>query len=152
MPSVLFVCLGNICRSPLCEAVLKKLVRDKGLEVEFQIDSAGTSAYHIGETPDDRTVSVCLEHGVPVDHRARQVTTKDFATFDYIFCMDDSNLANLKRVMPRNSKAVLRRYGEFDPQGQTIIEDPYYGGINGFEINFQQAMRCSEAFLASIGY
>ncbi|ORZ34072.1 phosphotyrosine protein phosphatase I superfamily [Catenaria anguillulae PL171] len=153
MPSVLFVCLGNICRSPMCEAVFAHMVREKGLAEQFpRIDSAGTAAYHIGSTPDERSVETCLANGVPVKHTARQVSKADFDEFDYIFCMDRENLANLKRIQPKSSKAVVRMFGEYDPQKQLIIKDPYYGGMEGFQVNFEQAKRCSIAFLQELGY
>ncbi|KAI9218649.1 phosphotyrosine protein phosphatase I superfamily [Blastocladiella britannica] len=152
MPAVLFVCLGNICRSPMCEAVFAHTVREHGLEDHFTtIDSAGTSAYHIGSTPDERSVETCLANGVPVRHTARQVTKADFANFDYIFCMDRSNLSDLNRMRPKSAKAVVRLFGELDPKGETIIEDPYYGGLDGFQHNFEQSKRCSLAFLKELG-
>ncbi|KAI8058627.1 phosphotyrosine protein phosphatase I superfamily [Syncephalis plumigaleata] len=151
MPSVLLVCLGNICRSPMAEAVLAHTVKSRGLADQFTIDSAGTSGWHIGESPDSRSTACCHRHDVPVKHAARQVTADDFRQFDYIFCMDESNLHNLMRIKPKDSHAVVKLFGEYDPKGERIIEDPYYGGDDGFEHNFQQVTRCSIAFLESIG-
>ncbi|KAI9178924.1 Low molecular weight phosphotyrosine protein phosphatase [Blastocladiella emersonii ATCC 22665] len=136
----------------VCEAVFAQLVRERGLESEFRIDSAGTAGYHIGSTPDERSVETCVANGVPVKHVARQVQKRDFDEFDYILCMDRSNLKDLQRIAPRGSKAVVKMFGEYDPQGETIILDPYYGGMDGFERNFQQAKRCSAAFLAELGF
>ncbi|KAI9246851.1 phosphotyrosine protein phosphatase I superfamily [Sporodiniella umbellata] len=149
--SVLFVCLGNICRSPMAEAVFTHTVKERKLQDKFsRIDSAGTAAYHTGETPDDRSVACCESHGVPVNHRARKVKEQDFNEFDYILCMDKSNLRNLQSAAPKNSKAIVKLFGEYDPKGELIIEDPYYGGDEGFEHNFKQVVRASEGFLKSI--
>ncbi|KAJ3357126.1 hypothetical protein HDU83_008633 [Entophlyctis luteolus] len=151
--SVLFVCLGNICRSPMAEAVFAHIVRENGLSPRFaRIDSAGTSSMHVGDSPDTRSAATCRTHGVPVSHRGRQVSARDFRDFDYILCMDDSNLSNLKRIQPAGSKAVVRLFGEYDAQGERIIEDPYYGGIDGFEHNFQQVSRASYGLLAALGF
>ncbi|KAK9720699.1 Low molecular weight phosphotyrosine protein phosphatase [Basidiobolus ranarum] len=149
---VLFVCLGNICRSPMAEAVFAHTVKTKGLSDKFLIDSAGTAAYHVGETPDSRSTATCKKHGVPVNSRARQVSVKDYTDFDYILCMDESNLANLKSRKPKNSKATVEMFGKYDPEGELVIEDPYYGGQDGFEHNFRQVTRCSLGFLKSLGY
>ncbi|KAI9136921.1 phosphotyrosine protein phosphatase I superfamily [Paraphysoderma sedebokerense] len=147
---VLFVCLGNICRSPMCEAVFKHIVKKQGLESRFEVDSAGTSAYHIGNPPDSRSADTCRKHGVEISHSARQVTSGDFTYYDYILCMDKNNLADLKSIRPKNSKAVLKLFGEYDPMGELIIADPYYGASSGFEHNYQQSIRCSESFLTSL--
>ncbi|CAG8484559.1 9432_t:CDS:2 [Funneliformis mosseae] len=134
----------------MAEAVFKDTVKQKGLESRFNIDSAGTGNYHVGETPDHRSIQTCKQHGVPVDHYARQVVKQDFKEFDYILCMDNSNLTSLQRTKPKDSKATIKLFGEYDPQGERLIQDPYYGGIGGFEKNFQQVTRCSEAFIESL--
>ncbi|RKP26976.1 phosphotyrosine protein phosphatase I superfamily [Syncephalis pseudoplumigaleata] len=143
--------VGNICRSPMAEAVLAHTIKERGLADRFTVDSAGTSGWHIGELPDARSVACCRRHNVPVDHKARQVTVDDFHRFDYIFCMDESNLHNLMRMKPANAHAVVKLFGDYDPKGERIIEDPYYGGDDSFEHNFQQVTRCSIAFLESLG-
>ncbi|CAB4394293.1 uncharacterized protein OCT59_010960 [Rhizophagus irregularis] len=148
--NVLFVCLGNICRSPMAEAVFAHTVKKKGLESQFRIDSAGTAGFHVGASSDYRSAQTCKQYGIIIDHYARQVVTQDFGEFDYILCMDKSNLADLKDIQPKGSKAIIKLFGEYDPQGEHIIRDPYYGGIDGFEKNFQQVTRCSEAFIKSL--
>ncbi|TPX63932.1 acid phosphatase [Spizellomyces sp. 'palustris'] len=147
-PSVLFVCLGNICRSPMAEAVFKHVVKERGLEERLgAINSAGTAGYHVGEKPDPRSTATCVSHGVPVHHFAQQVSKNHFRDFDWILCMDESNLADLKRKQPPGSTSKVQLFGEFDPKGDKIIKDPYYGGIDGFEYNYRQVVRCSEGFL-----
>uniref|UniRef100_A0A3B5KLN7 Low molecular weight phosphotyrosine protein phosphatase n=1 Tax=Takifugu rubripes TaxID=31033 RepID=A0A3B5KLN7_TAKRU len=147
--SVLFVCLGNICRSPIAEAVFRKMATDTGVVDKWRIDSAATSTYEIGNPPDDRGQTCMRKHGVAMRHTARQVTKDDFMTFDYILCMDESNLRELNRKVKsvKNCKAKIELLGSYDPQKQLIIKDPYYGSDNDFEMVYQQCVRCCEAFL-----
>ncbi|TPX50694.1 acid phosphatase [Synchytrium endobioticum] len=149
---VLFVCLGNICRSPMAEAVFAHIVKSRKLVEFFEIDSAGTAGYHVGETPDERTVATCKKHGVQVKHLGRKVALQDYHHYDWILCMDKSNLSNLTAIRPDASKATIQLFGDFDPKGERIIQDPYYGGIEGFETNFQQLSRASAGFLEKLGY
>ncbi|KAJ3031601.1 UNVERIFIED_CONTAM: hypothetical protein HDU68_002204 [Siphonaria sp. JEL0065] len=136
----------------MAEAVFRAQVKELGLEDSFtKIDSAGTAGYHVGDAPDSRSVATCKAHGVPVNHRGQKVKPSDFTTFDYILCMDDSNLSNLKSMQPKGNKAVVKLFGEFDPQGERIIEDPYYGGDEGFEHNYQQVVRASRGFIKALG-
>jgi len=137
---------GNICRSPLAKAVFQHEVSQAKLSHKFAIDSCGTAGYHIGKNCDPRTRNVLDKHGIPITHSARQLNQKDYES-DWIFVMDKSNLSDVLARKPNNSKAKVHMFGEFDPKGDLIIEDPYYGGEEGFEYNFQQVTRCSRAFL-----
>jgi protein-tyrosine phosphatase len=134
MTKVLFVCMGNICRSPMAEGVFRKLVRDAGLQDVVHIASAGTHAYHVGEPPDVRAQQSARKRGYELtDLRARQVTQEDFHEFDLILAMDWENLALLQQQCPRSQKHklhLLMRYaGEFEA---ATVPDPYYGGAEGF--------------------
>ncbi|KAF6016960.1 ACP1 [Bugula neritina] len=146
MKSVLFVCLGNICRSALAESAMNLIVKDNGAESEWLIDSCGTASYHIGERPDSRARATMKKHGLTTQHKARQLCTEDFHQFDVIFGMDDNNIRDIERVKPKGSKARIELLGDYDPQNIKIIEDPYYGGDDGFEVVYEQCMRCCKAF------
>jgi protein-tyrosine phosphatase len=134
---VLFVCLGNICRSPTAEGVMRALVRDAGLQERIAIDSAGTGSWHIGEAPDPRATAAARERGIVLEGAARQVRAQDFAEFDLIVAMDSSNLADLRHAAPDEAareRIVLLR--DLDPAtaGQRLdVPDPYHGGARGFE-------------------
>ncbi|XP_067301842.1 low molecular weight phosphotyrosine protein phosphatase isoform X1 [Pseudorasbora parva] len=147
--SVLFVCLGNICRSPIAEAVFRKMATDTGVVDKWVIDSGATSDWNIGSTPDARGLACLRKHGIETDHRARQVTKDDFMTFDHILCMDESNLRDLNKKASsiKNSKAKIELLGSYDPEKQLIIQDPYYGSDKDFETVYEQCVRCCKAFL-----
>lgn len=133
---VLFVCLGNICRSPLAEGVFRHQVRSAGLADRFEIDSAGTSSYHIGDPPDARTASVARSRGIELTGAARQISADDLGRYDYVIAMDDENLANIRKLMRGEVAAEVRLLREFDPaahDGDRAVPDPYYGGPRGFE-------------------
>ena len=135
MTKVLFVCLGNICRSPMAEAIFNKLIEDEGLGKDITCDSAGTSDYHIGKQPDERTLEVVQQKGLSLDHHGRQFGKPDFEDFDYIVAMDRNNLDNIKKLeegaADRSYKLFLMR--EFDNSpGDQNVPDPYWGGDRGF--------------------
>ncbi|KAI9506433.1 Low molecular weight phosphotyrosine protein phosphatase [Coemansia spiralis] len=151
--SVLFVCLGNICRSPMAEAVFRHIVKKNRLGDRFVIDSAGTAAYHVNQKPDSRSVLTCTQRGVSISHRARQVQKADFDQFDYILCMDEDNLEDLLATKPKGSDARVELFGTFGSGAEDrIIKDPYYGGGKGFVTNFEQVTRCSLGLLRVLGF
>jgi len=129
---VLFVCLGNICRSPLAEGIFRKMLEENNLSKKVEVDSAGTSAYHIGELPDYRTRQIAEKYGITLTHRARQFRKTDFDEFDYILAADSSNLAHLKTLQTTNSKAKLHLIRDWE--GNNLeVPDPYYGTMKDFE-------------------
>ncbi|PMD96148.1 protein tyrosine phosphatase [Siphonobacter sp. BAB-5405] len=158
MINVLFVCLGNICRSPLAEALFKKAVQERGLSDQIYCDSAATSTYEIGNRPDHRTRRNAESHGLQLDHRAKQLRKSDFVDFDYIIGMDDSNFDNIQAMShqfsgayPRHEQVFLLR--KFDPlvdtSSMTIpsLPDPYYEADEAFEEVYQIAERSTKKLL-----
>ncbi|XP_020488515.1 low molecular weight phosphotyrosine protein phosphatase isoform X2 [Labrus bergylta] len=147
--SVLFVCLGNICRSPIAEAVFRKMATDAGVVDKWVIDSGATSDWNIGSSPDARGLACLRKNGIETSHRARQVTNDDFMGFEYILCMDNSNMTELERraKQVKNYQAKIELLGSYDPEKQRIIKDPYYGSDEDFEKVYQQCLRCCKAFL-----
>lgn len=132
---VLFVCMGNICRSPTAEGVFKHLVAQQGLAERIGTDSAGTHDYHIGEPPDTRSQAAAKRRGYDLSAlRARQVAPDDFSVFDYVLAMDEVNLAALRRLCPEQYRDRVKLFLEFAPEaGRRDVPDPYYGGAQGFE-------------------
>lgn len=148
---VLFVCLGNICRSPTAEGVFRHLVGQAGLAHQFVIDSAGTGAYHAGEPPDQRMRKAASAAGFELEGQARQVLAEDFEHFDHILAMDHQNLADLKRIQPAEGKAHLRLFRELDPDAPGAdVPDPYYGGPRGFDEVVRIVERTSRVLLAEL--
>jgi protein-tyrosine phosphatase len=152
-----FVCSGNICRSPTAEAVMRRLVREAGLEDKVHIDSAGTGAWHVGEQRDRRSREVAERRGAPLSGRARQFTARDFARFDYVLAMDGDNLADLCDLAPdAEARAKVRLLRSFDPDcapssgRDADVPDPYYGGPDGFERVFDICTDACRALLADI--
>lgn len=137
MPSVLFVCMGNICRSPMAEGIFRREVAKAGLADHIHIDSAGTHSYHIGEPPDPRAQSAIRRRGVDISGlRGRQVAEADFEKFDYILAMDEANLGILKRSAPAHAHDKIRLLLSFSSKyPDQEVPDPYYGGPKGFEEN-----------------
>lgn len=143
---VLFVCLGNICRSPLAEGVFRHQIKERGIEDSFLVDSCGTAAYHIGELPDERSVANAKQNGVDYTHRARQFKAKDFVDFDVILPMDEPNRSDMMRIKPHEGKAAVFKMRHFDLLNlDADVPDPYYGGPQGFQEVFDIVDRsCSE--------
>jgi len=149
--SVLFVCLGNICRSPLAEGVFRHLVEEADLSDQFDIDSAGTGAWHVGETPDSRARSIAQQHGVELSSRARQVTPEDLDHFDHVIAMDRDNLQSLERMAGEDTEAEIRLLRDFDPDDEgDEVPDPYYGGAIGFETVYQMIHRSCQGLLSGL--
>jgi protein-tyrosine phosphatase len=150
---VLFVCLGNICRSPLAEGVFRDVVQREGLAHHFDIDSAGTSSYHTGDPPDSRTVAVAERRGVKLEHAARQVLAADLRRFDYVLVMDASNESRVRRLAEQSpGRAEIMLLRSFDPEaGQvTDVPDPYFGGPDGFEDVHDMVERACRGLLEHI--
>ncbi len=147
---VLFVCLGNICRSPLAEGAFREHVSKAGLADQFLIDSAGTGHWHAGETPDKRSVATARAHGVDIsEQRARQLQRSDLERFDYILAMDRSNLEAIQSMAGTSSASVSLMLNETSA-GETDVPDPYYGANDQFERVWQMVDEAAEALLARI--
>jgi len=169
---ILFVCLGNICRSPTAEAVMMALVDEAGLSETIAVDSAGTGSWHIGERPDGRAEQAALRRGIELRGTARQVDADDFERFDLIVAMDRSNLSDLARLAPDDSaRAKLRLLREFDPDASwgslaapngagveadlragvdLDVPDPYHGGAEGFDQVLDLVERCCAVLLENL--
>lgn len=147
---VLFVCLGNICRSPLAEAAFRREAERLGLDVE--IDSAGTGDWHLGHAPDVRAQAVARRNGVDIAHlRARQVTPGDFRRFDHIVAMDAANMRDLKAMRPADSKAeVTLLLDHVEGQKGAAVADPYYGKDTGFDVTWADVSAGAEALARHI--
>jgi len=149
---VLFVCLGNICRSPTAHGVFRGLVEQRGMEHVILVDSGGTGDWHVGHPPDSRAAQEARSRGYDLsDLRARQVKPEDFCEFDYILAMDHENLANLQAMRPTTSSAQLALFLSFAPDEDGLeVPDPYYGGDEGFSRVFDMIERASEGLLQEI--
>ncbi|EFX02181.1 low molecular weight phosphotyrosine protein [Grosmannia clavigera kw1407] len=153
--SVLFCCMGNICRSTMSEGVFQAMTKKAPYEgCIAKIDSCGTIGYHTGDDPDDRTMATLKQNGITdYHHRARKICAADFDRFDYIFAMDRQNLNDLETLKRRkpDSKARVQLFGEYSGTGRAeVISDPYYGGHDGFTKTYEQATRFSQNFLKAI--
>ena len=144
MIHICFVCLGNICRSPLAEGVFKSLIQQEGLQEEIRVSSAGVGSWHIGELPDERMLQTAQKNGIQLTSRARQFQPEDFEETDLILAMDRSNLTALEQMCP-SPVAIekIRLFRFFDPlaEGDLDVPDPYYGGNQGFDNVFEMVNR-----------
>lgn len=147
--SVLFICMGNICRSPTAEGIFRKVVEDAGLGDRIRVASAGTHAYHAGAPPDRRAQAAAERRGVTLTNiRARRVSDEDFASFDFIFAMDKDNLGELLDRAPEEHRHKVRLFLAFAGTGQAAeVPDPYYGGASGFELVLDLVEQASERLL-----
>lgn len=146
---ILFVCLGNICRSPLAEAIFIHKIREKGLESRVEVHSCGTANYHVGDIPDPRTIKNALKNGVVIDHLGRQLSKDDLETYDFILAMDKSNHANILKLENASNhyhKIRLMRSFDLNPDGDEV-PDPYYGDDAGFQQVFDILSHSVDSFI-----
>lgn len=150
--SVLFVCMGNICRSPTAHGVFRKLLAEEDLTGLIGVDSAGTHAYHVGNDPDRRAQATALSRGIDLsDLRARQAQPEDFHAFDYIVAMDEENYLSLQGICPAGREDRLYMFMDFAPDlPEREVPDPYYGGAQGFERVFDMVEAASLGLLQDI--
>ena len=150
---VCFVCLGNICRSPTAEAVMRHLVAEAGLADRIQVESAGTGDWHVGEPRDARSRAVGERRGVPLRGRGRQFVAADFARFDWVLAMDGKNLADLDAMAPDDgARTKIHLLRSFEPAGERAddVPDPYYGGADGFDRVFDICLLACQGLLERI--
>lgn len=153
MIKVLFVCLGNICRSPLAEGIFKHQVKMAGLERKISVDSAGTSGWHIGDSPDPRSIDIAFKNGILLDSFGRKAIADDFLQFDYILAMDRDNYRDLDNLQKsiKTSRAKLSLMRDYDETGPGAdVPDPYYGGDEGFKKVFEMLDRSCANLLEEI--
>lgn len=150
--SVLFICMGNICRSPTAEGIFRHLIREKNIVEQFELDSAGTHAYHIGTKPDSRAQATAESRGIDLsDLRGRKVTVSDFDKFDYVLAMDKDNYSMLKELCPSAKRQNLKLFLDFaEDLSFNEVPDPYYGGTDGFEKVFDMLENASLGLLEHI--
>jgi protein-tyrosine phosphatase len=146
-PAILFVCLGNICRSPLAEAAFRQAADQAGLDVE--IDSAGTGDWHVGEPPDPRAQQIAREHGVDISHlRGRQLAPEDYRRFTHIFALDAKNLATIRERAPADATAEIGLLLDcVDGRCGEVVADPYFGGLEGFQATWIFVTAAAEALV-----
>jgi protein-tyrosine phosphatase len=152
MINILFVCMGNICRSPSAEGFFASALKQSGVRDQVAIDSAGTHGYHTGHAPDSRAVATALKFGVDIGQlRARKVEVADFDRFDLIIAMDRSNYEDLQRIRPNGSKADLKMMMQYHPDARPEeVPDPYYGGMNGFSYMCELLQSATRGLLDSV--
>ena len=146
-PAVLFVCLGNICRSPLAEAAFRAAAEEAGLDVDA--DSAGTAAYHVGSPPDPRSIDTAADHGIDITHyRGRQLVSDDFSRFTQIFAMDHQNLRNIRAIEPTEATAKVSLLMDLVPGREgAAIADPYYDGEDRFDDTWEDVSAAARALV-----
>ena len=150
---IIFVCQGNIIRSPLAENMFRHLAQERGLSDKYEVDSAGTSAYHIGEPPDHRMRKVAEQKGFVYTGRAKQFWAADFDQFDLVIAMDKANQRYLEtKASQRDQIAKIHLMREYDPEGKpdSDVPDPYYGGLDGFEVTFEIVKRSCQGLLEAL--
>ena len=151
MVKVLFVCMGNICRSPTAEGVFRHKVKESGMQDSIHIDSAGTHAYHVGNPPDQRAQAAALRRDIDLSgQRARRVSLEDFSAFDYVIAMDESNRYDLEAICPAGYEDRIHMFLDFADSDQREVPDPYYGQGRGFEIVLNLVEDASDGLLAHI--
>lgn len=150
--NVLFVCLGNICRSPLAEGIFMKTVEEAGCSARFAADSAGTGAWHEGDPPDRRSIAVARTHGIDISRqRARQVRPDDFEAFDLILAMDRNNLDHLARIAPETPRLGIHLFNDYALGKPSDIPDPYYDGADGFETVYSMLLTGCASLVEKLG-
>lgn len=149
---LLFVCLGNICRSPMAEGVFRRLVEQAELGDRFEIDSAGLGHWHVGQAPDRRAQAAAVARGADISSQcARQVRREDFAHFDLLLAMDRSNFSELQRLAPKNARHKIRYFLDFAPHvGSKDVPDPFFGGAQGFDQALDLIEAAAKGLLASL--
>lgn len=152
MKRVLFVCTGNICRSPTAEGVFRHLIEEAGLAHAIESASAGTHGYHVGDPPDPRTIAAARRRGFDLSsQRARKVRIEDFHVYDLILAMDSDHLAHLESLRPNDSRAEIRLFLAYHPDiGHRDVPDPYYGGPEGFEQVLEMIEHATRALLRQV--
>lgn len=149
--NVLFVCLGNICRSPSAEGVFRKVVEAAGLADKVRISSCGTGSWHVGKAPDARAQAAAARRGIDISGlRARQIQTSDLTAFDYVLVMDQQNLADVQRIRERSGGTLPELFLHYGRSSHDEVPDPYYGGEKGFETVLDLIQEASEGLLAEL--
>ncbi|MEJ1238655.1 low molecular weight protein-tyrosine-phosphatase [Chryseolinea sp. T2] len=148
MVKVVFVCLGNICRSPMAEAIFRHLIKEQGLADVVEIDSCGTANYHVGDDADPRTIQAVRSKGIAIDHCVRQLVAADLDEYDYVLAMDRSNYQNIKRLANAQNRSRVIMMRDFDPgHAGEEVPDPYYGNQKHFEDVYEILFRSLSAFV-----
>lgn len=147
---ILMVCLGNICRSPLAEGIMLNLIQHENLEHRVEVDSAGTAGHCVGSFPDERSIRVALDHGISLNHKARQFGRRDFSIYDHILVMDESNYEDVIKLAKNHlERSKVKLITDFDHRGKKpkIVADPYHGSFKDFQNVFDQLVHCCEGWL-----